>query len=162
MNTSQLKKSATPPAQHSPQASQRKTSPLEKQWQFAQSSAWFSCYLLFLVSTCASTQSQDRDCDGESPYAQAHRAGIYSGLICTFAHCISHAVWFIARLPHPNVAFTNLQKRRMAARMPAVIRGAGVMQVISAAMNMVAAYRSSRDPLQCGVIAMLAVLAAYV
>lgn len=158
---SQPEQSTPRQTQRSPPGS-RRSSRLAKQWKLAQISASIACYFLFVISVQAFWTSEYRDCDNDSPFGQAYRAGLYSGLICIFAHATTHGTWADSAKVGTNVALTVKAKERRIVRMPMVVRTTACFQVMGATMNALAAYRTSRAPLESILVPVVAIMVAYV
>jgi hypothetical protein len=115
---------------------------LAKQWKTSQILASIFCFVSFFGSTWASWKSGYRNCDDESPYGQAYRPGLYSGVICVFAHATAHGSRTDSRTLDTKVFLTKEAKQRRIVRMPVVVRIAAISQVVTAAMNTMAVYRT--------------------
>lgn len=119
------------------------------------------CFLSFFVSTRAFWNSRYRNCDNENPYGQSYRAGLWSGLMCVCAHAYSHVTLVASETIGVHVSLTPEAKQRRMIRLPAIVLAAAFVQVIAAAMNALAAYRTSHLPLEPGHVTGIAVAAVY-
>lgn len=149
-----------PPSQPSSPGS-KQTSGLEKQWKTTQILASFCCFLSFFVSARAFWNSNYRNCDNVNPYGQSYRAGLYSGCMCVFVHAFSYGTLSASKTVSGNVSLTVEAQQRRTIRMPVIVRAAAFVQVVAAAMNALAAYRTSRVPLGLGHVPLVAMAAAY-
>jgi len=158
-----LQQEATKPlqSQQSPPGS-KQGSRLAKQWKVSHIAATIFCFSSFIVSTRAFWKSGHRNCDNESPYEQAYRSGLYSGVTCIFAYAVAHGTWFDSRILHTKASLTKEAKQRRMARMPIVVQMAAFSQVIAAVMNAVAVYRTSSVLEESRIVPVVATIAAYV
>jgi hypothetical protein len=143
-----------------PDAKQR--SRLEKQWKFTQLLATISCVSSFIVSTLAFWTSTDRNCDNESPYARAYRAGLYSGVTGVFAHSLANTTWTDSRLIVTKEFLTQEAKRRRLVRMPIAVLLAAGLQAVAAGMNGLAVWRTVGMVGELRVVPLVAAVALYV
>ena len=115
---------------------------LDKHWKIAQIMAYISCFSSFIVSTRAFWSSTFRNCDNESSYGRAYRAGLYSGATCVFAHALAYATWTDSRLLGTKAFLTREARQRRTVRMPVVVLLAAGLQVVAAGMNGLAVWRT--------------------
>lgn len=116
---------------------------LAKQWNVSQTLAYIFCFACFIVSAHAFWTSSHRNCDNESPYGQAYRAGLYSGSTCVFAHTLAHGTWSDSREIGTKAFLTTEAKQRRMVRMPIVVGLAAVLQVGAAGAHGLAAWRTA-------------------
>lgn len=140
----------------------KQSSRLEKQWKFAQILATISCFSSFIVSTHAFWTSTYRNCDNESPYARAYRAGLYSGVTCVFAHALASTTWTDSRAVGTKAFLTQEAKQRRAVRMPIVVLLAASLQGVAAGMNGLAVWRTVGMLGESRVVPLVAAVAVYV
>ena len=115
---------------------------LAKQWKLSQIMAYMACFSCFIVSARAFWGSGYRNCDNESPYGQAYRAGLYSGVTCVFAHTLAFGTWTDSRKIEGKAFLTTEAKQRRMLRMPVVVWMAAFLQFVAAAANGLAVYRA--------------------
>jgi Na+/melibiose symporter-like transporter len=151
-----------PQQPHSTRPASKQRSRLEKQWKWAQIAASICCFLLFIVSVRAfwKTRHDYRNRVHESPYAQGYRAGLWSGVLCIFAYTISYMTWCASSVLSADATLTMEARQRRVVRMPMIVRATAFVQVVAAAMNALAAYRTMRDSCGLGLVAVIAIVAA--
>jgi hypothetical protein len=135
---------------------------LAKQWRRAQIVASICCFLLFVVSVRASwkTRYDYSNRVRESPYAQSYRAGLWSGVLCIFAHATSYTTRCASRVLSAGVRLTMEARQRRVVRMPMIVRAAALVHIVAAAMNALAAYRMLCDSSESLSVAVIAIVAA--
>jgi hypothetical protein len=133
-----------------------------KQWKASQILASIFCFVSFFGSTWAFWKSGYRNCDNESPYGQAYRSGLYSGVICVFAHATAYGTWADSGTLDTKVILTNEAKRRRIVRMPVVVQIAAFSQVVAAGMNAMAVHRTVSLLGESHLVPITATVATYV
>lgn len=90
------------------------------------------------------------NCDGRSPYSQAWLSGMYAMLLCMNSYLYAHHLREVGKeLDGPNALGPQARQTRRR-RIPVMLSALAVGQYIAAVASGLAAYRTSRAPLNVG------------
>jgi hypothetical protein len=128
----------------------------DKLWHLTQVPALLSCILLVVGSSCAYFMSDYVNCDGYSPYSQALLSGMYAMLLCMNSYLYAHHLRDAGKeLDSPNTLSPQARQTRRQ-RIPVMLCALAAGQYIAAVASGLAAYRTSRAPLNVGFVSVAA------
>ena len=156
---------ASPAAQGNPPVQEPKESALarfwhsstpDKIWHLTQVPALFSSIVLVIGSSSAYFMSDDVNCDGKSPYSRALLSGMYAMLLCMNSYLYAHQLREAGKeLDSPN-AFSPPARHLRRKRIPIMLSVLAAGQYLAAVATGLAAYRTSRAPLDIGFVCVTA------
>jgi hypothetical protein len=142
-----------PPVQESTESAVKQfwhSSTSDRLWHLSQVPALLSCILVVISSGCAYFMSDYVNCDGRSPYSQAWLSGMYAMLLCMNSYLYAHHLREAGKeLDGPNALGPQARQTRRR-RIPVMLSALAVGQYIAAVASGLAAYRTSRAPLNVG------------
>lgn len=130
----------------------RNLSTFDKLWHLTQVPALLSCFLIVISSGCAYFMSDDVNCDGNSPYSQALLSGMYAMLLCMNAYLYAHHLRDAGKELDGSNTLSPQAKQTRRRRIPVFLSGLAAGQYLAAVANGLAAYRTSRAPLDVGFV----------
>lgn len=124
----------------------------DKIWHLTQVPALVSCIVVVIAGGCAYFTSDYVDCDGYSPYSRAFLSGMYAMLLCMNSYLYAHHLRDAGKeLDSPNILSPRARQTRRK-RIPILLSVIAVGQYIAAVVSGLAAYRTSRAPLNVGFV----------
>jgi hypothetical protein len=150
---------SNPPAQdrnETPLAHFRSLSMFDELWHLTQVPALLFCVLLVIGSSIAYFMSDYVNCDGNSPYSQALLSGIYAMLLCMNAYLYAHHLREAGKELDGSNTLSPQARQTRRQRIPIWLSGLAVGQYLAAVANGLAAYRTSRAPLNVGFVCVAA------
>jgi hypothetical protein len=150
---------SNPPAQDTNEttlAGFRNLSTFDKLWHLTQVPVLLSCVLLVTGSSIAYFMSDYVDCDGNSPYSQALLSGMYAMLLCMNSYLYAHHLREAGKELEGSNTHSPQARQTRRQRIPIMLSGLAVGQYLAAVANGLAAYRTSRAPLNVGFVCVAA------
>jgi len=134
----------------------RNLSTFDKLWHLTQVPALLSCVLLVIGSSIAYFMSDYVNCDGNSPYSQALLSGMYAMLLCMNAYLYAHHLREAGKELDGSNTLSPQARHTRRQRIPIWLSGLAAGQYLAAVANGLAAYRTSRAPLDVGFVCVAA------
>lgn len=128
----------------------------DKLWHLTQVPALLSCILLVIGSSCAYFMSDYVNCDGYSPYSQALLSGMYAMLLCMNSYLYAHHLRDAGKELDSPSALSPQTRQTRRQRIPVMLSALAAGQYIAAVASGLAAYRTSRAPLNVGFVSVAA------
>lgn len=127
-------------------------SAFDKLWHLTQVPALLSCFLVVIGSSCAYFMSEYVNCDGNSPYSQSLLSGMYAILLCMNSYLYAHHLREAGRELDSSNTLSPQAKQTRRQRIPVMLSGLAAGQYLAAVATGLAAYRTSRAPLDVGFV----------
>lgn len=133
-----------------------RSSTFDKLWHLTQTPALLSCFLVVIGSSCAYFMSDYVNCDGRSPYSQAFLSGLYAMLLSMNAYLCAHHLREAGKELDSSSTLSSQARQTRRQRIPILLSGLALGQYLAAVTAGLAAYRTSRAPLDVGFVSMAA------
>lgn len=130
---------------------------VDKQWVLAQGLATLFSALVAIASILAWIFTpRHRNCDGFSPFSRALLSAFYSFAICIFTWSFAYELRVLGKkLDGPN-PWTLEERRTRRGRGSICLIVIAACQVLSAIIQCLTAYRTSKEPLGLGAVPVVA------
>lgn len=96
------------------------------------------------------------DCDGNSPYSQALLSGLYAMLLCMNGYLYAHHLREAGLELDSSTTLSPITRHTRRQRIPILLSGLALGQYLAAVTTGLAAYRTSRAPLDVGFVSVAA------
>jgi hypothetical protein len=130
----------------------------DKLWVLTQAAALLFCLIVTIISGCAYFPSDFKNCDDNNPYAQAFLSGMYSTLLCMMAWTYAYSLRRAGKELVNSHALSFQTRQRRRQRIPILLNVVAMGQFLAAVSNGLAAYRTSRAPLNVGFTSLAALV----
>lgn len=132
------------------------SSAFDKLWHLTQVPALLSCGLVVAGSSCAYFMSDYVNCDGRSPYSQAFMSGMYAMLLSMNAYLYAHHLREAGKELSGLDTLSPQVRQTRRQRIPVMLVALATGQYLAAVATGLAAYRTSRAPLDVGFVCIVA------
>ena len=150
---------SNPPSQDPTQtafARFRQSSSSDRLWHLTQVPALFFSFLVIISSSFAYFTSEAMNCDGNSPYSQALLSGVYALLLCLNSYLYGHRLREAGKELDSSNTLSPQARQTRRQRLPVLLAGLAGGQYLAAVAVGLAAYRTSRAPLEVGFVCVAA------